>query len=66
MYLIFFFKVPQSTEFGYIFHLFSQNGENTQSDKFGAFPTLLFFKSIFGDGSVAEGNTTFFFLGLLI
>ena len=51
-------------KFGCIFHHFSQKAPNLS--KIGCFPDPTFFNFYFWIGSVAEGNTTFFFLGLIV
>ena len=56
-------KNTQSTKVGCIFHLFPQKRWKKHPiwQKLGTIQTLISCNFIFGDGSVAEGNTTFFF-----
>ena len=62
-FFLFFLKHPKVQHLGAFSTFFLKKGEKTPSlKKIGCIPDPNFFHFIFGDGSVAEGNTTFFFL----
>ena len=64
--IIFFKKHPKSTKIGCISPFFSKKVKKMPNlTKIGCIPNPYCLNFIFADGLVAEGNTTFFFLGFI-